>query len=105
MKTKLLITVASAGIFLASCNPLTPTSVTAQIQAIQQATLAICNFLPQTAVVAQVLAPTQAAAITGVTQIAEAICQAVTPQKAAAKRGATIRAIVNGVTITGQFVY
>ncbi|HLL28603.1 MAG TPA: hypothetical protein VKT73_13245 [Xanthobacteraceae bacterium] len=103
MTKKILGIVCAAALTFANAA-CTPEESAATAKKVQDAAVAICGFLPETAVVTNILDANTAGAITGVTAIAEAICQAVLPMKAGAKRGAPVTAVVNGVRITGHFV-
>ena len=100
--------VASGAMFvsLAGCNLTQASAVTAQfIDSVQTATIIACKFVPTAATIANIIS---AGSATVPSQIANAICSAVTAAPApGAKLGAPEPSIVvNGqtITISGKFV-
>ena len=98
---KFIIAAALAGTTLFSgctTGSITPTVVVTDVQ---QATVALCAFLPTALTVANIIAAGNPALATA-TEIATAICAAVTP-KAAIRNGAV--PMVGGVPVAGRFVH
>ena len=103
-RLKIAVIAAILASFTLAANPTScAQNIAAQAEAIRKAAIAICGFEPEAASVALMLSPNSPNTISGVSQIAQAICAQVVPQKAAGRRGFA-RATVNGVVITGRFV-
>lgn len=77
----------------------------AQIAAVQAAAVQVCGFLPTVSTITQIVSsfvPGAGAGVAVGTQIAQAICGAVTAK--GLKKGVAGTPMVNGVAVKGQFV-
>ncbi len=107
--SKMIIAALAASISLAGCagtGTLPPSPVVAfpTITQIQDAAVAACGFLPAAETVASIVATFQPSAAGGVaigSQVANAICAAVTANKPKFNGQAPM---VNGVVVNGYFV-
>ena len=101
---KTLTSIFGAAVLLVGITACNPQDVQKQATAIRQAAIAICGFEPQVAEVISAVAPKTAPTVSGVSQIAQVICDQVTNKVGANRYGVSASAVVNGVRITGRFV-
>lgn len=103
-----LILAAAIGLTLAGCETtMTAEKIATAIAQIRAATVAACGFLPTVDTVANIVAADNSS-VQRASQVANAICQAVSPLNAAAADRRIAQTVtkptVNGVVIKGKWV-